>query len=184
MIRCPHCTSALYPGGLGPDLYGGADWDERPDLVDFFIGYSNAAERPVIEAMTRADQALAVRQAMDHDGAAGRDVQARCSLAIFGVWIGDVQRLVIGAVLDLGVDDLVAFRGAGVALALFGSQTALAKGDLVGSDHLATGEQLEDVILFEDEDRVGFSRSIGARGCESADGEGKNCEDAERSTRT
>src|SRR6185437_5211958 len=122
----------------------------------------DAAEGPVDGAVRRADKAAAVGQAVNHDVAARADAQLGCTLAVGGVGIRDVQSLVVGRVRVAAVDDVAAFGSAAVALTLLWGEAAGAERDLVGADDLAAGEQLKQMILFEDEDGVCFFGGCGS----------------------
>src|ERR1035437_8745991 len=63
--------------GLRTNLDRRAHRNPVPNLVDLLVGDGDAAQRPVVEPVRRADPALAVGQAVDHDGSAGRDAQVR-----------------------------------------------------------------------------------------------------------
>ena len=91
------------------DFDGRSDGDEGPDLVNFLVGDGDAAQGPVIKAVSGTDEAPAIGQAVDHDRSAGRDAEARGALAVVGVGVGDVQRLVIFAAGVAAVDDVVPF---------------------------------------------------------------------------
>ncbi len=124
----------------GSDFDGSAGGDEGPYLIDFLISDGDAAEGPVVNTVGGADEALAVGEAMDHDVAARGDAEAGGALAVIGVGVGDVKRLVVVACGVAVVDDVMAFGGAGVALSLFGSETAGAERDFVSADNFAGGE--------------------------------------------
>ncbi len=91
---------------------------------------------------------------MNHNGAAGGDAALGGSLALFGVGIRDVKRLVVCAGSVARVDSVVPFGCTGIALLLLWSQASPTKRNLVGSDDLAIREKLHDVLPFEDQDRV------------------------------
>jgi hypothetical protein len=65
-----------------------------------------------------------------------------------------VQSLVIGTVFKLCVDDVVAFRRAGVAFALLGSEAAAAQSDLVSAHNLSAGQKLHHVFFLQDQDGI------------------------------
>src|SRR5882672_9988833 len=81
-------------GRSGANFDGSADGDQGPDLVDLLVSDGDAAESPVVEAVSGADQALAVGQAVDHDVAARGDTEAGSALAVVGIGVRDVERLV------------------------------------------------------------------------------------------
>ena len=141
---------------LRPNLHRRAHWNQIPDLVDLLIGDGDATQRPVVKPVRRANIAFAVGQAVNQDGPAGRDAQLRRTLAVLGIWIGDVQSLVVVGNRVLGVDDVVPFRRTPVALTHFGRKSSLPQRHLVRANQFAPGQQLHHVILLQNQNRIGL----------------------------
>lgn len=117
----------------------------------------------------RADESFAVRQAMNHDRAAGRSSEPGGAPSVIGIGVRDVERLVVGAGCIPRIDDVVTLRGACVALALLRRQSARTERNLVGANHFAFGEELHAVSFFEDQDGVGLFGRRGLGRCKRGD---------------
>ena len=61
------------------------------------------------------------RQAVDHDVAAGRDMGGAGACPVVGVWVGDVERKMVGAVRLVKVDGVAAFGRASITLLALGT---------------------------------------------------------------
>lgn len=148
---------------LWADLYWRAHGHEVPYLVDLVVSDGYAAEGPVDGAVGGTDPAAAIGQAVNHDIAAGRDAKRDGPLAIVGIGIGNVQRLVIRRMGLAAVDDVMAFGRAAVAPAFLARESGGAERDLVRVNDLPVGEQFEQMIAFQDQDGIDlFMDSVSA----------------------
>ena len=148
---------------LRANLHRRAHGNEIPDFVHLVVRDGDAAQGPVVEAMRGAKCAHAVGKAVNHDGSTGSDARGCGSFAVGCIGIGDVQSLVVVAVLVAGVDGVVAFGRAGIALALLGSKSPTAQSNLIGANDLAAGDELEQMVLFENQDGIGLLRRWSGR---------------------
>jgi hypothetical protein len=62
--------------------------------------------------------------------------------------------------LVAAVDHIVPFGGAPVTLTTFSSQATGTERDFVCADELPAGEEFEDMIFLEDQDRIGVGRCV------------------------
>lgn len=104
---------------LRANFHRGADPHQRPDLVHFFVGYSNAAFGPVVKKVKFANETLAVGKPVDHDVSSGTDLLFASPLQIGRIGVRDSQGLVVMTVLVAAFDKVLAFRSAVVALPRF-----------------------------------------------------------------
>jgi hypothetical protein len=58
---------------LGTDFHWRTIFHETPDLFDLLVGDGDAAVSPIARVMRGADEAIAIRQAVDVNIAAARD---------------------------------------------------------------------------------------------------------------
>jgi len=73
-----------------------------------------------------------------------------------------VQSCVVGTRGVARIDDVAAFRRAGVSFALLRCEATLAESDFTGANHLAASKEFHDMIFLQDEDGISL---IGVGAC-------------------
>src|SRR5437762_4889726 len=124
-----------------PNFDRGSNRYHTPDLLDFRIGYGNAAIGPICLPVQGSEKCEAGRQPMNHDVAARTHSQLSRSLSILRLGIRDVQRKMKLAVRAFGVDQVIAFRSFMVSLFLFCADRDSSKGDAVRLEYLSAPHQ-------------------------------------------
>lgn len=147
--------------GSWPDLDGRAVGYGRPNLFDFLVGDSDAADRPVDSAMRSAQPAETVRDAVNHDVAARIATDLFSASNIGGVGIRQVKRAMVVRVRVPGVDAIRAFGGPFVPFALFRSNWRPAERDLVRLDRRISEIQCQFSFRLHDDDSIGAKRDLG-----------------------
>lgn len=76
------------------------------------------------------------------------------SLQVRGAWVGNVQRLEVVAVFPAKIDDVAAFGGAKVPLALFSAVRTEAERNAVSAQRIIIMQQVEFTFVFDNENGV------------------------------
>src|ERR1700680_2024549 len=109
--RCPH--------NLRHDLNGRPACRQIPQILQILIGQSNTTIGPIACFVIVDWLGGSIRFSVDKDIPAGGSMQRGGSLQVRWAWVGNVQRLEVVAVFPAKIDDVAAFGGAKVPLALF-----------------------------------------------------------------
>jgi len=136
---------------LRPDLDRRSHRNQIPYLIDLFVSDRDATQCPVVESMRSTQPLHAIRESVDHDGAARWDTEFGRAFAVVHAGIGDMERPVIMAIRIARVNHIMAFRRPRVPFSLLGRKTAPSQGNFVGSDDLAVSQQFKNVVLLQDQ---------------------------------
>ena len=139
--------------GLGLDVDGRPIGYEAVNLFDFGVGYCNAAVRPIRHAVDRAEVGEAIRQAMNHDLAAGGAAGGESPGSVGGIRVGDVQGQVVSRMRVVGIDEVVAFRSPMIPLLLLPARRP-AERNLVGAQNRSVAIEDQCVGGFGDDNSV------------------------------
>jgi hypothetical protein len=126
---------------LGEDFYRSAYGDQQEDFVDFIVGKSDTAIRPVDLTMLATEPREPERQTVNFDVASRREAQFSGALSILLAGIGEMKGAVELAVDQFGVNEVFAFRGFVIALTIFGADRLTTEGDFIRFDRLRTIHQ-------------------------------------------
>ena len=117
---------------LGEDFYRSAYGDQQEDFVDFIVGKSDTAIRPVDVTMLAAETREPERQTVNFDVASRRDAQFSGPVPILRAGIREMKGAVELAVDQFGVNEVFAFGGFMIALTIFGTDRLATEGNLIG----------------------------------------------------
>ena len=140
--------------GSGTDFDLDSDLNESPNFLDFRVGDRDTTFRPVVLPVQFAEVGVGVRQAVDHDVAAGRYSQLACTKTVLLVGVRDMESLMEATVGILAVDAINTLGSAMITLTSFGSDWLATEGHFVRLELFAAAVERECALGFEDEDTV------------------------------
>jgi len=132
----------------------GAVGDGAPDFVHLGIGDGDAALCPVDEALSRAEPAKAVADAVNHDVAPRVNASGARSCELRWGGIADAEGAIEGAVFVAADDPVRSFGDSVISGLLFGTETAAAERDAVLPDGPAASKKCEGVRMLDHQDGV------------------------------
>src|SRR5215469_6158769 len=155
-----YLRSDNYQHSLRVDLYRRAVLNQAPDLVDLAIGHGDAAICPVLQTMRRTDRSVAVRQSVNINVVARRDVRGCCLRFVLLIRIRDVEGLVELRVGIARIQNVVAFRSAVIALPLLWSDRFGSECNLILLYYLAATQKLQGSFVLDDDHLVDTIRRV------------------------
>jgi hypothetical protein len=144
------------PAGLGADFDRSPIGDGEPDFIHFVVGDGDAAIGPIVQPVGGANRAVAARQAVDEDVAAGGDAAFASCRSLRGSWIGNVERLVELALGVARIQNVNPFRGLVVSPLGLRSDGGAAESYFVFFGDSSMAQEPKDVFVFQDQDAIGF----------------------------
>lgn len=144
---------------LWSDLDGRTVWYQFPDFVYLGIRDRDASIGPISCAMGRADHAIAIRQSVDHDVAAGGTSFVLSFPPVLLIGIRNVNGLVKLALRIPPVERVGSFGSLVISLLFLGADWIRSQSDLVCANDFAPREEGQRVLALYHDNLVGLDRA-------------------------